>query len=192
MQRQADYIAIVIGASAGGLQAFSELLPGMPANYKIPVIIAQHRSKDERELLEELLRRRCRIAVKQADEKENIKAGNVYIAPPDYHLLIEENKTFSLSSDPPVKFSRPSIDVLFECAAQVYGEQVVGIILTGANDDGANGIRAIHSVGGLTIAQNTKEALHPVMPTASIQTGCVKRIFSLKEIQQFMIQIGAT
>lgn len=185
-----NYEAVVIGASAGGLQAFLTLLAGIPENYTLPIVIVQHRAKEEKYLLENVLQQKCRIKVKQADEKEQITAGFVYVAPPNYHLLVEHDKTFSLSSDKTVKYSRPSIDVLFETAAEVYKDGLVGIILTGSNSDGANGMKAIRRHNGLTIAQNPDEAQYPEMPAASIRTGAIKRILLLKEIHQFLIQLS--
>lgn len=190
MQNSVNCAAVVIGASAGGLQALTTLLSPIPENYSIPIMIVQHRAKEEKDLLETVLQHKCKIKVKQADEKEEIKEGFIYIAPPNYHLLVERNKTFSLSSDETVNYSRPSIDVLFETAAEVYKDQLVGIILTGSNNDGANGIKAVFNFNGLTIAQHPGEALFPVMPRASIHTGAVKHTLRLEEIQQFLVQLS--
>lgn len=189
MHAPVRYSAIVIGASAGGLTALSNLLSGMPKNFKLPIIVVQHRSREERDLLESVLQQKCEIRIKQADEKEVITGGFVYIAPPDYHLLVESDMSFSLSIDETVNYSRPSIDVLFESAALVYKEKLIGVVLTGSNDDGSNGMKTIHKYHGLTIAQNPGEAQHPTMPVASIRKGAVKRIMMLKEIQQFLIGI---
>src|SRR5690349_19703498 len=153
METKRKYDAIVIGASAGGLHALISILTPLPSNYPIPVIVVQHRAKDERSLLEEVMQHKCHIGIKQADEKEKIQHGFVYFAPPNYHLLVEGNGTFSLSYDAPVNYSRPSIDVLFETAADVYKEWLLGIILTGANKDGAEGMKRIKALGGTTIAQ---------------------------------------
>jgi two-component system chemotaxis response regulator CheB len=183
------YSAIVIGTSAGGLNALSSLLSQLPEDYSIPVVVVQHRSKDQRELLEEVLQHKCGIRIKQADEKEPVQGGTVYIAPPDYHLLVEEDRTFSLSCDERVLFSRPAIDVLFESAAAVYKEELVGIILTGANGDGAAGIATIKKYGGLTIAQDPKEAQFQAMPKASIDTKKVKHIWPLSEIGAFLVNL---
>jgi two-component system chemotaxis response regulator CheB len=183
------YSAIAIGTSAGGLHALSSLLSQLPADYSIPVVVVQHRSKDQRDLLEEVLQHKCRIRIKQADEKEPVQGGTVYIAPPDYHLLIEEDRTFSLSCDERVLYSRPAIDVLFESAAVAYKDQLVGVILTGANGDGAAGIATIKKYGGLTIAQDPREAQFPVMPRASIDTKKVKYIWPLSEIGAFLVNI---
>ena len=184
-----NYQAIVIGTSAGGLDAISKLFHQLPVNYPIPIIVIQHRAKDQRELLEEVLQSKCKIVIKQADEKEMIKGGFAYIAPPGYHLLIEQDRSFSLSSDDLVSFSKPSIDVLFETAAEVFKENLIGLILTGANSDGAAGIMAIKKFKGLTIAQSPKEAQYPYMPQSSIETGAVEHVWTLKEIQEFLLKL---
>ena len=183
------YKAIVIGTSAGGLHALSFILEKLPATYPVPVMIVQHRAKDQNDLLEEILQSKCDIRIKQADEKEKIESGFVYIAPPDYHLLVEADKTFSLSADEPVRFSRPSIDVLFETAAIVFKESLVGIILTGANDDGTAGIVAVKDSGGVTIAQDPAEAQFSTMPNAAIGSNKVNHILTLQEIQDFLLKI---
>jgi two-component system, chemotaxis family, protein-glutamate methylesterase/glutaminase len=183
------YEAIVIGASAGGLHALFYLLEQLPEHFSLPVIIVQHRMAEQHELLEELLQSRTRKIVKQADEKEAIVQGRIYLAPPGYHLLIEADRTFSLTIDHPVSYSRPSVDVLFETAAIAYREALIGIILTGANKDGAAGIRKISNCGGFTIAQDPEEAQFPSMPLAAIATKCVKKVGSLKEISFFLSKI---
>jgi len=182
------YDAIVIGTSAGGLYALIALLQNLPPAYPIPIIIVQHRAKDQKDLLEEVLQSKTKIKVKQADEKEVINAGCVYIAPPDYHLLIERDKTFSLSSDELVHYSRPSIDVLFESAALVYGKRLVGIVLTGANNDGAEGVKAINRFGGFVIAQHPADADYPLMPKAAIETKKVEYVWTLSQIQKFLLE----
>lgn len=187
MEGKKAYDAIVIGASAGGLSVMTRILQDLPAGFPLPVIVVQHRSKDERSLLEELLQQKCRVRIKQADEKESIEKGIVYFAPPDYHLLIEGDRTFSLSFDAPVNYSRPSIDVLFETAADVYKERLLGIILTGANSDGAGGIRKIGMQGGTTIAQSPETADYPEMPKAAINTGYVRYIMSPDEIRRYLL-----
>jgi two-component system chemotaxis response regulator CheB len=189
MSGQTGYHAVVIGASAGGLSALTMVLANLPVDFRLPVMVVQHRSKDEKGLLEVILQEKCIIRVQQANEKEKINAGTVYIAPPDYHLLVENDLTFSLTSDEKVNFSRPSIDVLFETAAEVYREKLVGIIMTGANSDGRRGIEAIRRFNGLTIAQDPKEAYFPVMPLSSIESGAVKKILKLNEIKDFLLSL---
>jgi two-component system chemotaxis response regulator CheB len=183
------YEAIAIGTSAGGLYALFDLLTILPQNYPLPIIVVQHRSKDHNDLLEEILQNRCKIVIKQVEEKEKIRRGHAYFAPPDYHLLIEYDKTFSLSADAQVRYSRPSIDVLFESAAAVYKNTLIGIILTGANSDGAQGITEIKKRNGLTISQDPGEALFPQMPKAAIETGAVTNIYKLAEIKNFLLNL---
>lgn len=188
MELKNAFDAIVIGTSAGGLYALMRILQPLPANFPLPVIIVQHRSKDERNLLEEVLQQKCSIRIKQADEKELMQGGTVYFAPPDYHLLIESNRTFSLSFDAPVNYSRPSIDVLFETAADVFRQRLLGIILTGANSDGARGIKKISLLGGATIAQQPETADYPEMPRAAINTGYVKQVLDPDAIGDYLLQ----
>jgi len=185
-----QYEAVVIGVSAGGLRALSEILNGLPENYPLPLIVIQHRSKEERTLLEEVLQAKCAISIKQADEKETIKGGTVYFAPPDYHLLVERDHSFSLTCDEPVNFSRPSIDLLFETASEVYKDKLVGVILTGANSDGAAGIQAIQQRGGLTIAQDPETSHFPDMPRAAIDTGSVQHILTAPAIKYFLLDLA--
>ena len=177
---------IVVGTSAGGFNALSMIFERIPADYPIPIIVVQHRAKDSQDLFEEVLQRKCTIPIKQADEKEKIRPGRIYIAPPDYHLLVESDKSFSLSSDALVHFSRPSIDVLFESAALAYEDKVVGILLTGANNDGANGIVLIKKMGGMTIAQDPQEAQYATMPQAAIGTDSVQFVWGLSKIREFV------
>lgn len=183
------YQAVVIGGSAGGLYALFAILEALPADYPIPIIVIQHRANDQNDLFEQVLQYRCKIRIKQADEKEKIRAGVVYVAPPGYHLLVESDETFSISSDMPEKYSMPSINVLFETAAHVYRKRLIGIILTGASNDGSAGMMAIKKYGGLTIAQDPKEAQFPYMPQAAIDTGAVTFIWTIKEIQQFLKEL---
>ncbi|MGD8782478.1 MAG: chemotaxis protein CheB [Ignavibacteria bacterium] len=183
------YEAVVIGASAGGLEATIQLLRELPQNFPLPIIIVQHRANDERTLLEEVIQSNCKITVKQADEKEKIKQGTVYFAPANYHLLVEEDSTLSLTSDKLVNYSRPSIDVLFETASEVYRKGLIGIILTGSNGDGTEGIKAIKINGGTTIAENPKTAAFPYMPQSAINTGYVQYIWEIKEIKNFLLSI---
>lgn len=190
MEGNKKYDAIVIGTSAGGFKAVSSILRNLPADYPVPLIVVQHRAKQSQDLFEEVLQRKCRMRVKQVDEKEKVKSGSVYVAPPDYHLLLEMDHTFSLSSDPPVQFSRPSIDVLFESAAYAYTKKLIGIILTGSNSDGAAGISVIQSMGGLTIAQDPAEAEYSLMPQAAIDTQGIKHVWGLSAIRDFLERLG--
>ncbi len=182
------YDAIVIGTSAGGLYALKAIFERLPAAYPLPIIIVQHRAKNERTLLEEVLQNTSQLVIKQADEKERIEPGKVYFAPANYHLLIEKDRTFSLSVEELYNYSRPSIDVLFETAAEVYCERLIGIILTGANRDGANGIKRIAGYGGLTIAQDPATAQFPTMPQAAVNTKNVRHILNIDAIAGFMLK----
>ncbi len=183
------FSAVVMGVSAGGLHALISILSKLPEEYSLPLIIVQHRGKDHKDLLEDVLQTKCRLKIKQADEKEKIEAGYVYTAPSNYHLLIEQDKTFSLTSDIYVKHSRPSIDLLFTTAAEVYKELLVGIILTGASSDGAEGILEIKRSGGFTLAQDPQTAEYAYMPQASINTGAIDLIGTLEEITSYLISI---
>ena len=187
MEIKNEFDAIVIGASAGGLYTITGILQSLPANYPVPIIVVQHRAKDERSLLEEVLQQKCKIKIKQADEKEVIQRGFVYFAPTDYHLLVESNGTFSLSYDAPVNYSRPSIDVLFETAAAVFKQRLLGIILTGANKDGALGMKKIRKLGGTTIAQQPETAEYPEMPKAAIITGAIQHILTPEAINRYLL-----
>lgn len=183
------FSAVVIGVSAGGLHALIHVLGKLPADYFLPIVVVQHRGKEYKILLEEILQTKCLLKVKQADEKEPIQAGFIYIAPADYHLLIEQDETFSLTSDKLVKHSRPSIDLLFTTAAEVYKDKLVGIILTGASSDGAEGMLDIKSSGGYTIAQDPKTAEYPYMPQSCITIGAIDKILTLDEIKRYLVQL---
>jgi two-component system, chemotaxis family, protein-glutamate methylesterase/glutaminase len=159
--------AVVIGASAGAVQALSRLLPGLPATYALPILIVVHVPADRSELAT-LFRAKCRLRVKDAEDKEPILPGHIYFAPSDYHMLVEEDRSLSLSVDDPVLYSRPSIDVLFESAADSYGETLAGIILTGANEDGAQGLGAIALAGGVTLIEDPTDAFASAMPLAAL------------------------
>ncbi|MGN6438961.1 MAG: chemotaxis protein CheB [Agriterribacter sp.] len=188
-QARRTYKAVAIGTSAGGLNVLSELLSALPQGYQVPIIIVQHRAKEQQNLLEEILQQKCRIPVKQAEEKEKVAPGLVFIAPPDYHLLIEADETFSLSCEERVQYSRPSVDVLFETAADAFGAQLAAIVLTGFGMDGAAGIAAVNASGGVTIAQNPKEAAHADMPEAAVKNGAT-HIYTLKQIKDFLLGLA--
>jgi two-component system chemotaxis response regulator CheB len=192
LQFNKPYKAIVIGTSAGGLQALTVILEKLPRDYPIPVIVVQHRIKDQRELLEDVMQSKCEIRIKQADEKERIKSGFVYIAPPDYHLHVERDGSFSLSSDERVRYSRPSIDVLFESAAIVFRNELIAIVLTGANNDGTAGMVAAKKYGALTIAQDPREAEYSMMPASAIEANGAGHILSLEQIKIFLLKIAAS
>lgn len=182
--------AIVIGVSSGGLNAMKYLFPALPADFSIPIIVVQHISSHSDNHWIALLNSMSMLNVKEADEKEKINPGTIYIAPANYHLLIEEDHTFSFTIDEKVNFARPSIDVLFETAANAYGHQLIGVVLTGANHDGALGLKKIKKMGGLTIVQDpaTAEAGH--MPASAIKETSPDHILPLEDIAQLLININ--
>lgn len=183
--------AVVIGASAGALDVLSNLLPGLPADYRLPILIVVHLPPDKTSLLAQLLRARCAIRVREAEDKEPIEPGVAYFAPPDYHLLVEQDKRLSLSDDEPVLFSRPSIDVLFESAADAYGDGLIGVVLTGANSDGANGLKAVVEAGGVAVVQSPKGAYAVAMPEAAIAACPDARVLPVNEIAAYLREVGA-
>jgi two-component system chemotaxis response regulator CheB len=180
------YDLVVVGASWGGLAAFGKLLQALPHPVDTPIVLAQHRSADAPEgALRSLLQSSSSMPVLEAEDKEPIRRGHVYVAPADYHLLVEQG-TFALSTDARVQFSRPSIDVLFESAADAYGAGVVGIILTGANEDGARGLARIKEAGGVAIVQSPVEAERRAMPDAAIAHAHADAVLPLEALGQFV------
>ena len=147
------YAAVVIGVSAGGIEALKIILPALPACFPLPIAIVQHRDQRSDSFLATYLNKMSGIVVTEAEDKEPLCSGRVYLAPAGYHLLIEADRSFSLSVDPRVNYSCPSIDVLFESAAEVFAESLIGIVLTGANSDGAHGLKRIKDRGGLAVVQ---------------------------------------
>ncbi len=175
------YEIVLIGTSWGGLSALRELIAGLPAGFALPLVVVQHRHRESDHLLAPLLQDRTSLRVCDIEDKSPIEPQNVYVAPPDYHLLIEEG-FFSLSTDEPVRYSRPSIDVTFESAADAYGPNAVGVILTGANADGASGLQRIHERGGLAFVQRPETAESPAMPTAAAHAVPAARLLTIHEI----------
>ena len=183
------YELVVIGASWGGLSALERLLAGLPAGFQTPIAVAQHRSADSGTTsLARLLDVRTPLRVVDAEDKHPIESGHVYLAPPDYHLLVEDSG-FALSVDEAVLYSRPSIDVLFESAADRYRNRLVAVVLTGANDDGAAGIAAVKSLGGFAIVQNPVEAERPEMPRAAMRAVDPDRVLSLAAIPGALVEL---
>ncbi len=183
------YEAVAIGVSSGGMDALSAILPKLSKDFALAVLVVQHLHPHSDNFLSIHLDRQCQVAVKEADEKEPIKPGVVYIAPPNYHLLVEEGKTLSLSTSEKVNYARPSVDVLFETAADVYQSALIGIILTGANNDGSQGLKRIKERGGLAIVQDPASAEAPTMPEAAIKTTDVDHVLSLQEIGELLNQV---
>ncbi|NCD43187.1 MAG: chemotaxis protein CheB [Bacteroidia bacterium] len=181
--------AVVIGASAGGMEALAKIIPPLPEKFPVPIIIVQHISPDSENYITTYLNKLSKLKVKEAEEKESITRGKVYIAPPNYHLLVERNKTFSLTIAERVSYARPSIDVLFETAAEAYGRWLIGIILTGANHDGAAGMYTIQRHGGLTVVQDPYTAEIDTMPRATLEQITPTKILPAEAIPGWLIQI---
>lgn len=185
------YELIVIGASWGGLEALSTILSPLPRDFPLPILIVQHRQRNRlgSEFFTEVLNRRCQLNVLEPDDKELIEAGNIYLSPSDYHMLVEHKGALALSNDEPVHYSRPSIDLLFESAARSYEQGIIGIILTGANQDGAEGLRAIKFRGGYALAQDPETAEADTMPLAAITVAQPDAILPLKDIASFLMDL---
>ena len=181
---------IAIGGSAGAVHALLALLPMLPAGFAFPLLIVVHVPPDRRNMLVPLFQGQCRLPVREADDKEPITPGVVYFAPSNYHLLMEDDETLALSVDEPVHYSRPSIDVLLESAADAAGERLVAIILTGANDDGAAGLRAAAAAGGLAIVQDPAEAEFAAMPAAALAACPQAASLGLARILDFLLRLS--
>lgn len=184
--------AIVIGASAGAVQALTRILPALPADYPVPVLVVVHIPADRSDLMAALFQAKCRVVVKEAEDKEPILPGYVYFGPSDYHFQVEADRTASLSSDELVHYSRPSIDVLFESAADAYGPGLIGVILTGANEDGADGLRAVAARGGVALVEAPAEAFASAMPIAALSRCPEARSMSLDEIAAALLGQSAS
>ena len=173
---------VVIGGSAGSIDVLFKLLPGLLPNLPVAIIIVLHRRNYGDSSLTELLASKTTIPTWEVEDKDQIFPGNIYLAPSDYHLLVEKNLTFSLDYSEKVNFSRPSLDVTFESAADVYGSSVTGIILSGANEDGTNGLRTIKRKGGKIIAQDPETAIVPLMPQFAINHLEVDFVYNVRQI----------
>ncbi len=178
----------VIGTSWGGLAALTEIIAGLPRDFPIPIAVVQHRSKDS-DLLVGLLQDVSRLCIRDAEDKEPLCAGTIYIAPPDYHMLVER-EYISLTVDSPVRFSRPSIDVLFKSASDTFGANTIGVVLTGANEDGAGGLARIAARGGKTIVQDPEEAEAPIMPQSAIRAVPGARVLPLNQISAELTRLA--
>lgn len=181
--------AVIIGASAGGVDALLKLLSALPDRFRLPVITVLHLPEGRESQLAGIFRQRSSLAVREPADKEKICPATLYFAPPGYHLSVEMDKTFSLSCEAPVHFSRPSIDVLMESAADAYGNSLAGILLTGANYDGAAGLAKIRGRGGFTIVQDPAEAQVATMPEAAIRRLHPDLILKLDDIRSLLIQL---
>ena len=179
---------VVVGASWGGLSALTRIVSGLPDDLCVPVAIVQHRSKDAANLLAGLLQDATQLRVVDAEDKEPLCAGGVYIAPANYHMMVEEDH-FALTTDPMVRFSRPSIDVTFMSAADAFPGRTVGVVLTGANDDGARGLRHIVRRGGTAIVQDPRTAESPTMPRAALAAVPTAEVIALEKIAERVTEL---
>jgi two-component system chemotaxis response regulator CheB len=160
---------VVAGGSAGALEVFGSILASLPKDFSAPVVIVIHLPAAKPSYVAELLGVRCRLPVKEAENEERISAGTVYVAPPNYHLIVQRDRSLALSTDDPLHFSRPAIDALFESAADTYGAEVAAVLLTGASKDGARGLDRIARLGGLVIVQSPATAALRTMPEAALR-----------------------
>ena len=186
MTRPASYRAAVVGCSAGGLEALRRLLGPMPADLALSVVVVAHMAEDGESLLVELLAKSCRLPVVEAEERAPVRRGRVHVAPPGYHLLVETDGTFSLSHDEKVNNVRPAIDVLFQSAADTWRSALVGILLTGANSDGTEGLKAIRRRGGLCVVQDPDTAFADTMPRAAVTAGVADHVLALDGMADFL------
>ena len=179
---------IVIGCSLGGMRALQTIFKALTQDFCVPIAIVQHRYKASNEALPSFLHRSTELPVVDVEDKQPIEQGTIYLAPADYHLLVERGR-FSLSVDAAVAYSRPSIDVLFESAADAYRDTLIGVVLTGANADGARGAALIKRRGGFVIVQDPATAEAPAMPQAAIEAAKVDRILPLEKIGPFLVEL---
>lgn len=182
------YEFVAIGCSMGGMSALQTIFEVLPKEFPVPIAVVQHRYRTSSEALPAFLRRHTKLEVLDTVDKQWIRPGTVYLAPANYHLLVERGE-LSLSVDEKVEYSRPSIDVLFESAADAYGPGVIGVVLTGANADGARGATRIKKRGGFVLAQDPRTAESPAMPQATIAATRVDRILPLDRIGPFLVEL---
>jgi two-component system chemotaxis response regulator CheB len=179
---------IVVGASWGGLHAVGEILAGLPGDFGVTVLVVQHRAEEGEDLLTGLLDRRGPLPVREVEDKDPLHSGGVLVAPAGYHVLVEPDH-FALSTEAVVRFSRPSIDVTLETAADALGSGVIGVVLTGANDDGAAGLAAVRRRGGFAIVQNPETAMVPTMPAAARSSAAPQAVAELSEIAPLLVRL---
>jgi two-component system chemotaxis response regulator CheB len=186
---QAD--AVVIGGSAGGVDALLTLFDGFPPACRLPLIAVLHMPEERESRLAGIFGARLQVPVREAAPGAPVEPGTLYFAPSGYHLLVEPDRTFSLSCDAPVLFSRPSIDVLMESCCDAYGPLLAAIVLTGASEDGAQGLRSVRAGGGLAVVQSPQEAAHPIMPAAALREADPQYVLPLAGIRELLHRLGA-
>lgn len=183
------YQLIVIGASLGGLHALRTILSALPADFRLPLAVVQHRNPDAGDQLQFVLQESCALPVREAEDKESIAPGTVYLAEPNYHLLVDGGH-FALSTEDAVNHARPSIDVLFETAAECCGRQTIGVVLTGTGKDGALGLAAIQRHGGLALVESPVSAQEQSMPVAAISVNANATMLKLEEIGPYLVELS--
>ena len=184
-----SYSAVAIGTSWGGLAALTKLLGALPSDFGIPIVVVQHRSKDSEQLLVQLLQDATDLTVSEIEDKDPLNPGAVHVAPANYHVLIDDGY-LSLTIEEPVRFSRPSIDVMFNSLADTYQSAAIGVVLTGANEDGARGLAQIVQRGGRALVQDPKTAEIPIMPAAAIRAVPTAEVLSLDALAPRLIELS--
>lgn len=188
--RRPRFKAVAIGISTGGIATLKPLLGALPADFPLPLLIVQHIGAATGDKVALLLDELCAIHVKEADEGELPVGGTVYLAPPNYHLLVEPDGRLGLSTDPPVNFARPSVDVLFETAAEAYGDGVIGVVLTGAGYDGSRGLKRIKEKGGIAVVQDPKDAAASSMPERALMAVQPDYVLPLARIPELFVNLS--
>ena len=183
--------AVVIGASAGGVQALAEILPALRPDCGAPIFVVLHLPRERPSRLAEIFAAKCAVPVREALDKDPVEPGVVYFAPPDYHLLLDAGPQVVLSVDDLVHYSRPSVDVLFESAADVYGERLMAVVLTGANEDGSSGLAAVCDAGGWAVVQEPATAQSPMMVVSAVKRCPEALILDLNGIAELFGQLNA-
>jgi two-component system chemotaxis response regulator CheB len=183
------YSVVGVGTSWGGLAALTTLLGGLPRDFRLPVVVVQHRGKDSDQLLSELLQDATDMYVCEIEDKEPLTPGTVHIAPANYHVLVDAGY-LSLTVEEPVRFSRPSIDVMLSSAGDTYGSEAIGVVLTGANEDGSRGLAHIAKLGGRALVQDPRTAEIPIMPVAAIKAVPSAEIFPLDKLAPRLIELS--
>lgn len=184
--RGRHFEAIAIGGSAGGVNALLQILPGLPPHFPLPVIVVLHVQGGRQSQLAEVFQRQLAMPVREAGDKDTVVPGTLYFAPSDYHLSVETDGIFSLSCEPPVNFARPAIDLMMISASDAYGAGLLGILLTGANHDGAAGLAAIGAAGGMTVVQDPADAMVPTMPEEAIRLRRPDLVLPLADIRSLL------
>lgn len=183
--------AVAIGVSTGGVQALKTVLGRLPHDFPLPLLVVQHISPEAGNGMARLLAGMCSVRVKEADEQDVMRPGTVYLAPPNYHLLVERGGTLALSADRPVSFARPSVDVLFESAATVFGAGLIAVVLTGANYDGSQGARVVKQWGGTVVVQDPDDAEARQMPEAALAATTVDHVVPLADLAALLVRLAA-